>query len=453
MFIRKLVLLVSMAILAIAPPLRAQDAPVSLDQWLAAFNSGDNERLERFYDRAMSDPDPLTAQNLRTETCGFDMVRTERTEAGDTNALLVERCFPALWRADFRTEGSSGKSVLDLQPYALEGSRLRASLTDLADRLAQRDEFAGALLLMEEGKEPLDLSKGAVSSEDRTAISADTPMFLASAGKMFTATAILQLVEEGRVDLDAPLSRYLPDYPNRGMAAATVRQLLSHRAGAGEDGVLRREEVANRARVRTIDDYLALNGRRAPDFPPGSKTDYSNYGFILLGAVIERVSGESYPEYIAAHVFEPAGMAHAGFPDRDHLAGIPVGYTTYFGAEPAMVDNREVLPWRGSAHGGGVASANDMLRFFRALENGTLLSEKMLALAITPGDTPWYGLGFIAQGGDNPQWGHGGGSYGMSVAAQNYPAIGTRFICLGTRDMACDRLIMAWYMKRFGLTE
>ena len=453
MNIRNFVLLVSMATLVIASPLRAQGAPGSLDQWLAAFNSGDEERLERFYERAMSDPDPLTAQNLRTETCGFDLVRTERTEAGDTEALLAERCFPALWRAVFRTEGSSAKSVLDLQPYALEGSRLKASLTDLAGRLARRNEFAGALLLVKEGEAPLDLSMGTVSTEDRTAITADTPMFLASAGKMFTATAILQLVESGRVDLDAPLSRYLPDYPNRDMAAATIRQLLNHRAGAGEDGVLRREDVANRAKVRTIDDYLALNGHRAPDFPPGSKTDYSNYGFILLGAVIERVSGESYPEYIAAHVFEPAGMDHAGFPDRDHLAGIPVGYTTYFGSEPTMMDNRDVLPWRGSAHGGGVASANDMLRFFRALENGALLSTDLLALATTPGDTPWYGLGFIAQAGDNPQWGHGGGSYGMSVAAQNYPAIGTRFICLGARDMACDRLIMAWYMKRFGLTE
>ncbi len=107
---------------------------------------------------------------------------------------------------------------------------------------------------------------------------------------MFTSVAVLQLVEAGKIDLDAPFGKYLTAYPNAEMAKVTIRQLLNHRGGTGDIGILGREDGANRARVRTIADIVQLNGTRGPDFPPGTKEDYSNYGFILLGAVIEKVA-------------------------------------------------------------------------------------------------------------------------------------------------------------------
>jgi CubicO group peptidase (beta-lactamase class C family) len=278
----------------------------------------------------------------------------------------------------------------------------------------------------------------------------DTPMFLASAGKMFTGVAVLQLVDAGKIDLDAPLGKYLADYPNKDVATATIRQLLTHRGGTGDIGILGREDGANRARVRTIDDIVQLNGTRGPEFPPGAKADYSNFGFILLGAVIEKVTSGSYYDYVREHVFKPAGMKNAGFPDRDHLQGVAVGYTTFFGAQTQLVPNLDVLPWRGASAGGGVASANDMLRFFDALKAGKLLSAAMLKLATTPGDTPWYGMGFVAQGGEHPSWGHGGTSYGMDVAFHTYSENDTTFICMATRDAVCNRLIFAHYFRTFG---
>ena len=424
-----------------------------LAEWLDAFNTGGDAAIREFYERRLDDPDALTARNLRTETCGFDLVRIDQQDGARLSALLAERCFPALQRLSFAVAEDGTLADFALEPFAMSGARLDAYVTELADRLAERDEFAGSLIVLTDDGGRLEENRGTVSALDPTPIGPDTAMFLASAGKMFTAVAILQLVEAGRVDLDAPLSRYLPDYPNDAMAEATIRQLLGHRAGAGEDGVLRREDTVARARVRTIDDYLELNGHRAPDFEPGAKADYSNYGFLLLGAVIEKVTGESYQDYVQAHVFDPAGMTNAGYPDRDHLDGIPVGLTTFFESESAPVPNTGVLPWRGSAHGGGVASANDMLRFFAALKKGRLLAPETVELATRPGETPWYGLGFVAQGGEHPQWGHGGGSYGMSVAAQTYPSKGATFVCLAARDMACDRLIFAWFRKLFGLTE
>jgi D-alanyl-D-alanine carboxypeptidase len=235
------------------------------------------------------------------------------------------------------------------------------------------------------------------------------------------------------------------------MAKVTIRQLLTHRGGTGDIGILGRGDQANRATTKTIDDIVTLNGFRGPDFQPGTKAEYSNYGFILLGAVIEQVTGISYYDYVDENVFKPAGMKNSGFPDREHLEDVAVGYTTYFGAERKLVANTDSLPWRGASAGGGVSTPTDMLKFLRAMQNGKLLSPKMFTLATTPGPTPWYGLGFVTSSGESASWGHGGNSYGLDVAAHFYVKNNTSFVCLGTRDMVCNRLIFAWYLRTFAL--
>jgi len=424
-------------------------------KWLTAFNSGDKAAIRAFYGTYLDDPDPAYALDTAEDTCGFDVVRTEEQTPLAMRVLLAERCFPTLQRLtiEFAAKDDAKPKTFKLKSFALSNQGAIDAMTGTADRLAARDKFAGSLLVAHGDGLAWSQSWGQLDKTTKAPITPDTPMFLASAGKMFTAVAVLQLVQKGKVDLEAPFGRYLTDYPNKDMAKVTIRQLLQHRAGTGDIGVLARDEGDNRARIRTIDEIIALNGARAPLFPPGSKTDYSNYGFLLLGAVVERVSGESYYEYVERHIFTPAGMANAGFPDRDHLAGVATGYTTFFGEEPELISNVDVLPWRGTPAGGGVASANDMLKFFRALTAGKLLSREMLRLATTVGDTPWYGLGFVVDSGTRSQWGHGGTSYGMDVAAYSYPENDTIYVCLATRDMACNRLFFAWHHRTFGLTK
>lgn len=454
--ILKQAIFLALALLVGLGPAQAQSDAVGdvFQEWLTAINSGDRAAIQAFYGERLDDPDAAFALDTAEDTCGFDLVRVESQNANTMSVLLAERCFPALQRLKIEL-GSTGdeKLELELEPLALTQQAAYTAIAGMADRLAARDKFAGSLLIAHGDAQPWSRSWGLLDQTGETPISLDTPMFLASAGKMFTAVAVLQLVQAGRIDLDAPLGRYLTDYPNAEMARVTIRQLLQHRGGTGEIGILARDEGANRARVRTIDDILTLNGNRAPDFPPGSRDDYSNYGFLLLGVVVERVSGESYYDYVAEHIFEPAGMTSAGFPDLDHLQGVATGYTTYFGEEPELVSNLDSLPWRGTPAGGAVASANDMLKFFGALRSGELLSREMLTLATTAGDTSWYGMGFIVNSGENSSWGHGGMSYGMDVAAHFYPGSDTAFICMASRDMACNRLITAWYFRVFGLTE
>ena len=282
-------LAIALLALALATPAAANTPAGLLREWLAAFNSGERARIDAFYGAHLDDPDPLAARHLRAETCGFDLVRVERADDRSIGALLAERCIPALRRVSF-TLGEDGAAMEDfsLRSFAVSGERADAALIDFMNRLTLADDFAGAIVIEREGEPAVVLERGTFAPDDPRPITRDTPMFLASAGKMFTAVAILQLVEQARVELDAPLSRYLPDYPNAAMAEATIRQLLSHRAGAGDDGILAREDAANRAKVRTIDDLIALNGKRPPAFAPGLRMEYSNYGFILLGAVIER---------------------------------------------------------------------------------------------------------------------------------------------------------------------
>lgn len=447
-------IVVALALLIAVQPIHssAEESPVeqALWAWLSAVNSGRAKTIRGFYKQFLNDDNPAFALENAHDSCGFDLERIEAKSPSGMSVLLRQRCLPGLQHAklELAEDGKTLKS-LDVRPLPLPADGALEVLISIANRLAAEDDFAGSIIIERGGKRRLTRSWGFTEASHRRRITQDTPMFLASAGKMFTAVAILQLVEAGNIQLDAPLGTYLTDYPNRAMARVTIRQLLTHRGGTGDIGILAREDSANRAKVRTIADIVTLNSSRPPDFEPGTKSDYSNYGFVLLGAVIEKVTGRSYYDYVAQHVFRPAGMTRTGFPDRDHLRGVAVGYTTYYGAASKQVANTSVLPWRGASAGGGVSTANDMLRFFSAMRSGKLLSPRMVELATTAGQTSWYGLGFVVNSGAEKSWGHGGNSYGMDVATHHYVGNDTTFICLGTRDMVCNRLIFAWFLRTF----
>src|SRR5262249_18452443 len=142
--------------------------------------------------------------------------------------------------------------------------------------------------------------------ETKTPNTLNTRFRIGSMNKMFTAVATLQLVQEGKVHLDDPLIKYLPDYPNKDLATkVTIQHLLTHTGGTGD--IFGPEFAAHRLEIRTLDDYVKLYGARPLRFDPGSKWEYSNYGFLLLGIVIEKASGQSYYDYVRDHVYKPAG--------------------------------------------------------------------------------------------------------------------------------------------------
>ncbi|MEN7536141.1 serine hydrolase domain-containing protein [Aurantiacibacter flavus] len=430
-----------------------QDAEALFAQWLPVFNSGD-ETIRSFYESRIGNPNPAYELDLARSTCGLDPVRVLSSTAGEYVVLAVERCFPALVRVTVRTiDGEKGRRVIvPLHPYNLSPAGAANYTFAAAAREAEANTFAGIVMIVPGEGELRVQAYGYADLAGTRPVTLDTPFLLASAGKMFTAVAVLQLVEQGKIDLNAPLGRYLPDYPNaQTREEVTIRYLLTHRDGTGDMGILRREHGENRARVRSLADIVALNAERDPAFEPGTQTAYGSYGMLLLGLVVEAVSGEDYYAYIQRHVFDPAGMAQAGFPLLSEMGDVAVGLTTFYGQESELVPNLDVLPWRGTPGGGGVASASDMVAFFAALKDGTLLSPAMLAQAVTPSEAFGWGLGFSVSPGQS--WGHGGNSYGMDVAIYQYLPNDTLFVCLATRDHACNRIIFNWYLRQFGLDE
>jgi CubicO group peptidase (beta-lactamase class C family) len=246
--------------------------------------------------------------------------------------------------------------------------------------------------------------------------------------KMFTSVAVLQLVERGKLALDDPIGRHLPDYPNPDTAGrVTIRHLLTHTGGTGD---IFPEYVERKDELKAHQDFLTMFGRRPLLFEPGSQERYSNYGFILLGAIIERVTGSSYYDHVAASVFAPAGMR-----STDSPAGTPAGADRavgYIRQGTAWVPNTDTLPWRGTAAGGGYSTVDDLLRFATALQDGTLISKGSFALATTPHRAgSAYGLGFLIAGPPaTPAVGHSGGAPGMNGELRMFPASGHVFVAL-----------------------
>jgi D-alanyl-D-alanine carboxypeptidase len=271
-----------------------------------------------------------------------------------------------------------------------------AALKDRAEERARADEFAGAVLVARHGKVLLQHAWGRA---DRKAGTANTPVTrfrIGSMNKMFTAVATLQLVEAGKLKLDDPVGKHLRDYPNKKVAAkVTVRHLLTHTGGTGD--IFGPEFDRHRLKLREHRDYLKLYGSRGLRYQPGDHFEYSNYGFVLLGALIEAVTGGSYYDYVDEHVFRRAGMTSTGsLPESTHVPDRAVGYTRSSPSGP-WVPNTDTLPWRSTAAGGGYSTVGDLLRFAEALRSGRLLSTTTLAEATRP-QQEQYGYGFGVRG-------------------------------------------------------
>jgi CubicO group peptidase (beta-lactamase class C family) len=267
--------------------------------------------------------------------------------------------------------------------------------------------------------------------------------------KMFTAVATLQLVEAGALALDDPIGKHLRDYPNRDIATkVTVRHLLTHTGGTGD--IFGPAFEQNRLALREHGDYLNLYGSRGPDFEPGARFEYSNYGYVLLGAIIQAVSGGSYYDYVRDNVFEPAGMTATGsLPESDDVSNRAVGYMRTSPAS-AWVPNTDTLPWRGTSAGGGYSTVGDLMRFALALDSGTLISQAMLAEATRPQqDGPPYGYGFdVQEDGPLRSYGHGGGAPGMNGDLRVFPELGYVVVGLSNLDPPAASGLVSFFTLR-----
>lgn len=254
-----------------------------------------------------------------------------------------------------------------------DDSHIVASLSSDLERKAAAGEFSGAALLDKRGKSLLESAYGLASRKENRANAVGTRFNLGSINKIFTHVAILQLEQQGKLKLDDTIDRFLPDYPKANGSRVTVRILLDHRGGV-PDVLESRKLWDDPLRVRTVSDWYALVRDRDLEFEPGTRQKYSNGGYVLLGAIVERVSGEDYYAYVKAHVYDPAGMTDAESDLGEALPGkTAVGYVRELHAGGVELVEEKTRLGRGSPAGGGYATVRDLVAFANALRAGKLL--------------------------------------------------------------------------------
>jgi D-alanyl-D-alanine carboxypeptidase len=409
----------------------------------------------------------LDAQmNFFQRTRGLDLRALEKATATTLTGLVQERGSDQCGRFLLEVEPDEPNRIVRLPINAiprpadfpvprLGEAEVIAALRAEVEKGAAADRFAGAVLLgrLENGEKPGKvLFSGAYGLADReknVANKLDTRFRIGSMNKMFTAVSVLQLVQAGKIKLTDPLGKYITDYPNQDVAAkVTIHHLLTHTGGTGD--IFGPEFNAHRLELRTLNDYVALYGKRAPAFEPGSRWVYSNYGMLLAGVVVERVSGQSYYDYVAEHVYKPAGMTLTGSePESEAVRYRSIGYMRPQGGGGAWTPNTDTLPYRGTSAGGGYSTVGDLMKFADALMGHKLLNAEYTQLLIT-GKVDSGGGGRYAYGFEDGRKdgvgavGHGGGAPGMNGDLRIYPQSGYVVAVLANLDPPAAQQISAF---------
>jgi D-alanyl-D-alanine carboxypeptidase len=442
-------------LLFIVPACTAQtqfpDTPAATQTraWLEVFNSADSVRYKEFLTKNF--PARLPNANLdgrfRDNTGGFELRKVEESTPTKFVALVQERLSDQFARLTVEVEAAGEHQITRLSMNAiarppdfaiarLNPSELVTSLRKKLDEDVAADRFSGAALVARNGKAVFAQAYGLADREKKIPNTLKTRFRIGSMNKMFTAVAALQLVQSGKLDLKAPLGKYLTDYPNKDVASkVTIEQLLSHQGGTGD--IFGPQFSERRLELKSLQDYVTLYGNRALQFEPGSRWQYSNYGFLLLGVLIEKVSGQSYYDYVRDHIFKPAGMtATASEPEDQVVSDRSVGYTKFLG--DGWKPNTDTLPYRGTSAGGGYSTVEDLLRFATALQTHKLLDAQHTELLTTgkvDAGRGKYAFGFQDELVDGTRcFGHGGGAPGMNGALQICPGPGFVIAILANMD-------------------
>lgn len=332
---------------------------------------------------------------------------------------------------------------------------------------AEAGTFGGMALVVQRDQVLLEQAAGYALRWAKLPIQRDTRFQLASTSKLFTVVAIGQLVEQGLVSLDDSITTFLTEHGQRpGWAEVTVGHLLTHTSGFGS--FWGPSFDAQRLSMVTVQDHFKLFEQTPLAFAPGSRFDYSNVGYILLGAIIERVAAQDYFAYVQQHVFDPAGMRDSVYFEADEdTPNLAVGYTyRRLGDDPARGAARthtHLKPFRGNPAGDGVSTAPDMVRFAQALMGGQLLRRATFdqfrvplhAMASPPGvPSIQIGHGFMVIEGDRATAvGHTGGHAGTSTSVWMDSTSGLISVLLANVDRqqvgpVARRMMRTWIEDR-----
>jgi D-alanyl-D-alanine carboxypeptidase len=298
--IRRKFVAATLLIFSVAPALTA-DTPTRhvLEQWLDAFNSADRAKLTSFWQANNPEWSQIDRElHIRKESGGFTLLKVTSDDGSNLDAVVADAGEAFLGVTVHLRSGNPIEvtsitihgvtSAEGLVPRFSNESELISGVLSKAETLGTSDQFSGSVLIARNGKILLQRAWGLANRNTHSPNTVDTEFCLGSMNKMFTGVAVLQLVQARKLSLDATLSEYWKDYPNQELARKVkVRELLNNTAGTGD--IFTTEFYDHRLDIRTLDDYVKLYGRRPLEFEPGTQSRYSNYGFLLLGILIEKI--------------------------------------------------------------------------------------------------------------------------------------------------------------------
>jgi CubicO group peptidase (beta-lactamase class C family) len=420
-------------------PMRAQSPTTRrAREVVAVINAATPAAIRAFVDSAFDDQMrglPMRAHidffmNQREQSGGLEWVDVQDEKPGETTALLKRKLTGELTAilvrtnaaAPYRIGGIGGRpprpKVAQAAPRITTDAELTAALGDYVNTLARADLFSGTVFLAKDGRRLYGMAFGEANKDFGVPNAVDTKFNLGSMNKMFTAVTIAQLVEQGKLSYEDPLSKFV-DFPNADAAKKIrIKHLLSHTSGLGS---YFNEEFdrTSRAKYRTVDEMLTLAKNETLAFEPGARWSYSNTGMLVLGKVIEVVTKQDYFTYVREHLYKPARMMNTDAYQLDEVnKNLAVGYQREFTDDGTKRFKNNIFMHviRGGPAGGGYSTAEDLVRFAEALKSGGLVSAATFELLTTPKpdvNSPDYGYGFGVSS-QTGIVGHSGGFPGIS---------------------------------------
>lgn len=316
-----------------------------------------------------------------------------------------------------------------ISPGLITDSGVLAELKAYIDELESEGSLFGTVLVTTGEKPLIERTFGMANREKKRPVTPDTPFNLASGGKMFTAVAILRLIQSGKLKLNDPVSKALPHYPDKSFAErVTVAHLLSHSSGLADYWDDDFEQHWDE--IKDLSDYIPFITKQPLYSEEVEEGWYSNSNFILLGLIIEQVTGQDYYTHIEETLFKPLQMTHTGFYTRHQDDLFAVGYLDL--GEGNAIRSRG--GGKGSSAGGAYSTTRDMFKFRSALISHKLLSKEFLSLATTEQAVldagMRYGYGFSLGESFPGGFGHGGRGPGSSSGFEVDPGTGLTFIAM-----------------------
>lgn len=401
------------------------------------------EKRRAFHQRVRGDFGTLTVTSLRRT--GPDRVLIGVEGSKGTRGTIVmehEAAEPhKLVLVGFELGGDEEKGPA-LPPVPVNGSMSAKELSSALDgylaALAKEDRFAGSVLVARDGKPVFEKAYGMANRSDSVPNTTATRFNIGSINKHFTRTAIGQLIAAGKLSLSDTIGTHIPDYANPAARKATLEQLLEMQGGLA-DFFGEEFQAVGKQRFRSNRDYFNFVAPKPLLFEPGTSRRYCNSCYIVLGEIVERVSGMPYEQYVMEKVLKPAGAQTAGFIATDDIApNVATGYTRDGDKLRSNVLTRGA---RGSGAGGAYATARDLLALDEALRNGKLLD---------PQRTAWfYKLDAPATGRVAAEEGYAGGSPGVNAGVESGPTW-TVIVLANLDPPAAESLAVAIYKALMG---